>query len=83
MFVPDFLHEFELGVWKSFFTHMMRILQAVGDNCLQRLNWRYVLHFILFPFSMVTEKSLALTDTAGSPPLDAALSAASIATRRI
>uniref|UniRef100_A0A8H7XVD3 Uncharacterized protein n=1 Tax=Psilocybe cubensis TaxID=181762 RepID=A0A8H7XVD3_PSICU len=41
MFVPDFLHEFELGVWKSFFTHMMRILVAAGGNCIQRLNWRY------------------------------------------
>ncbi|KAH9477039.1 hypothetical protein JR316_0010955 [Psilocybe cubensis] len=23
MFVPDFLHKFELGVWKSFFMHMI------------------------------------------------------------
>lgn len=25
-FVPDILHEFDLGVWKAFFTHLVRIL---------------------------------------------------------
>jgi len=40
MFVPDLLHEFELGVWKAVFTHLMRILYAAGDNCIQTLNWR-------------------------------------------
>ncbi|KDR76734.1 hypothetical protein GALMADRAFT_225666 [Galerina marginata CBS 339.88] len=41
MFVPDLLHEFELGVWKAIFTHLMRILYAIGENCIQKLNWRY------------------------------------------
>ncbi|KAF8154664.1 hypothetical protein B0H34DRAFT_860496 [Crassisporium funariophilum] len=41
MFVPDLLHEFELGVWKAVFTHLMRIFYAAGDNCIQALNWRY------------------------------------------
>jgi len=40
MFVPDILHEFELGVWKAIFTHLMRILYVTGDNCIQNLNWR-------------------------------------------
>jgi len=26
MLVVDFMHEFELGVWKSFFTHLIHIL---------------------------------------------------------
>ena len=30
LFVVDLLHEFELGVWKTIFTHLTRILQAAG-----------------------------------------------------
>lgn len=26
MLVVDFMHEFELGVWKTLFTHLIRIL---------------------------------------------------------
>jgi hypothetical protein len=40
MFVPDVLHEFELGVWKAIFTHFMRILYAAGNSSIQALNWR-------------------------------------------
>ena len=42
-FVPDLLHEFELGVWKAVFTHLIRILYAGGNNCIQKLNWQYIL----------------------------------------
>jgi hypothetical protein len=31
MFVVDLLHEVELGVWKSLFTHLVRILY--GPDC--------------------------------------------------
>ncbi|KAJ3576110.1 hypothetical protein NP233_g670 [Leucocoprinus birnbaumii] len=41
MFVPDLLHEFELGTWKAVFTHLMRILHAAGDGAIQTLNKRY------------------------------------------
>jgi hypothetical protein len=41
MFVVDLLHEFELGVWKNIFTHLMRILHAIGGNTVQDLNKRY------------------------------------------
>lgn len=44
MLVPDLLHEFELGVWKAIFTHLMRILhvnsyksdsvQILNDRCM-------------------------------------------------
>lgn len=41
MFVVDLLHEMELGVWKSTFTHLLRILIAqVGDHIVW-LNERY------------------------------------------
>jgi hypothetical protein len=42
MFVVDELHEFELGVWKAKFTHLMRILHAAGGDAVQKLNERYV-----------------------------------------
>jgi hypothetical protein len=42
MFVPDLLHEFELGVWKGTFTHLMRILYANGGDLIQTLNERSV-----------------------------------------
>ena len=40
MFVVDLLHEFELGVWRTIFTHLMHILHAVGGTAVQRLNYR-------------------------------------------
>jgi len=35
------LHEFELGVWKAIFTHILQILHTVGGTAVQELNWRY------------------------------------------
>jgi hypothetical protein len=32
MLVVDLMHEFELGVWKSLFTHLIRILHAAAPN---------------------------------------------------
>ncbi len=40
MLVPDLLHEFELGVWKAVFTHLLRILYAAGGDLIQELNRR-------------------------------------------
>lgn len=39
MFVVDLLHEFEHGVWKAIFMHLMRILYAVGGTSLKELNY--------------------------------------------
>ena len=41
MLIVDLLHEFELGVWKAIFTHLMRILYAAGGTLIQQLNYRY------------------------------------------
>ncbi|EMD41493.1 hypothetical protein CERSUDRAFT_90057 [Gelatoporia subvermispora B] len=41
IFLVDLLHEFELGVWKSVFSHLMRILYAKGGNVIQILNERF------------------------------------------
>ena len=32
MLVVDLMHEFELGVWKVLFTHLVRILYAAAPN---------------------------------------------------
>jgi hypothetical protein len=51
MFIPDLLHKFELGVWKAFFIHMIRILYAIGQDAIQELNFWYVsqrfIHYIV------------------------------------
>ncbi|KAH9884316.1 hypothetical protein C8Q73DRAFT_661143 [Cubamyces lactineus] len=39
--VPDLMHEFELGVWKSTLTHLVRILTCVGASAINELNARY------------------------------------------
>jgi hypothetical protein len=41
MFMVDLLHEFEPGVWKATFTHLLRILYAHGDRKIQELYKRY------------------------------------------
>ena len=40
MFVVDLLHEFELGVWKAIFTHLLRVLYAEGHDQIQIFNKR-------------------------------------------
>ena len=54
------MHEFELGVWKTLFTHLIRLLHAAGggsDRQVVELDRRYVLSageykelFILVPY---------------------------------
>jgi len=41
MLVVDLLHEFELGVWKALFIHLLRILEAVNPALLHKLDQRY------------------------------------------
>ena len=47
MFVVDLLHEFELGVWKAVFTHLMRILYAAAGDCIQTLDKRFMVFFYI------------------------------------
>ena len=44
MLVVDLLHEFELGVWKALFTHLIRILHAAAPHggLVTDLDRRYV-----------------------------------------
>ncbi|KAL0569737.1 hypothetical protein V5O48_012225 [Marasmius crinis-equi] len=43
MLVVDLMHEFELGVWKTLFTHLIRVLYASkdGSSLVEELNNRY------------------------------------------
>ncbi|KAG1872303.1 hypothetical protein DFJ58DRAFT_635155, partial [Suillus subalutaceus] len=45
MFVVDELHEFENGVWKAIFTHLMHILHAAGGDfvCI----FKFLLHLLM------------------------------------
>ena len=46
MFVPDLLHEFELGVWKNTFKHLVQILHVAGRDLIQELNFRYIIFLL-------------------------------------
>jgi hypothetical protein len=41
MLVVDILHDFELGVWKALFIHLLRILQAIDKTLVDELDRRY------------------------------------------
>jgi hypothetical protein len=43
MLVVDFMHEVEIGVWKSLFMHLIRILHAAhpGGKLVAELDERY------------------------------------------
>jgi hypothetical protein len=43
MLVVDLMHEFELGVWKALFIHLLRILAAIDKELVHKLDRRYVL----------------------------------------
>jgi hypothetical protein len=40
MFVNDLMHEFELGVWRAIFTHLLRILFSVDKALINELDRR-------------------------------------------
>ena len=40
MLVMDLLHEFELGVWKAVFIHLLRMLESLKGDQLAELDRR-------------------------------------------
>jgi hypothetical protein len=53
MLVVDLMHEFELGVWKAIFTHLICLLHAAGggsDKHVIELNRRYVLFQLILNY---------------------------------
>ena len=59
MFTVDLLHEFELGVWKAIFTHLLRILYAHGNGKIQELNKRYD---VMTPYLFITDSIFSYRD---------------------
>ncbi|KAJ3558432.1 hypothetical protein NM688_g934 [Phlebia brevispora] len=41
MLAPDVMHELELGVWKSVFAHLIRILESLNPDLINELNARF------------------------------------------
>ena len=44
MFLPDLMHDFELGGWRALFIHLLRILDSIDSNLLTEVDRRYALH---------------------------------------
>ena len=42
LLVVDLLHEFELGVWKAVFSHLIRILESQPGNLVDKLDEKYL-----------------------------------------
>ena len=40
MFVVNFLHEFELGIWKGILVHLIHIMYAHGNSTVTMFNKR-------------------------------------------
>ena len=57
----DLLHEFELGVWKALFVHLIRILVAQGGTAIQEFNGRYV----TLPYSVLYQTHHQQVSTGG------------------
>lgn len=38
LFARDLMHEFELGVWKAVFTHLIRLLYTYRGDAIAELN---------------------------------------------
>ncbi|KAK0439080.1 uncharacterized protein EV420DRAFT_1735640 [Desarmillaria tabescens] len=41
LFVPDQMHEVEIGGWKSYFNHLVRICHSYGSDIVQKVNKRF------------------------------------------
>ena len=65
MLVVDIMHEFELGVWKSTFTHILQVLRlaAPGGKTIHELNSQYVPYFATRNHSKVLRHVKVPTDT--------------------
>ncbi|KAJ4493206.1 hypothetical protein C8R41DRAFT_764823 [Lentinula lateritia] len=48
MLAPNFMHEFELGVFKALFAHLIRVLYARDSRLIELLDHRYVVSCVLF-----------------------------------
>lgn len=67
MLIVDFMHEFELGVWKTLFTQLIRILYAAapGGTLVADLDKRYdsAQHYNSLPLTAVLSGLIRFRDT--------------------
>jgi hypothetical protein len=56
MFLPDLMHDYELGKWRSLFIHLLRILDAVDCKLLMDLDQRWVAPRIYCPIQLTTSQ---------------------------
>jgi hypothetical protein len=47
MLVVDLMHEFEQGVWKALFIHLLRMLDSKGGSLINKLDMRHVVYNII------------------------------------
>ena len=62
MLVVDLLHEFELGVWKALFKHLIRVLHAAASHggLVAELDRRYVNFTVSYRKLIVTTRYRAI-----------------------
>jgi hypothetical protein len=71
MLVVDLMHEFELGVWKGLFTHLVRLLMAIDTSLVVEMDRRcgciyvsYCIVSLIRFFKVPTNSSLRSGDDA-------------------
>ena len=47
MLVVDLMHEFEQGVWKALFIHLLHMLDSQGSTFINELDLRYASHYFV------------------------------------
>lgn len=65
LLVPDLLHELEIGVWKAFLVHALRLIHAHDPRLVDELNRRQV---ILPTVTADTERNHIDTRFRNTPP---------------
>lgn len=72
MLVVDLMHEFEQGVWKVLFIHLLRMLDSKGSSLINELDLQY-----MFPASSTVLINMPLKGFDMSPRLVKAQSGSS------
>lgn len=74
MLVVDLLHEFELGVWKAVFMHLLRMLEFLEESKIHELDRRYVFFpDALYPICSCSHLDIAKSRHLGGTPFAVSL----------
>lgn len=47
LLVVDQMHEFELGVWRALFIHLLRMLESLDKTLINELDRRYAMNALM------------------------------------